>query len=55
MTENLESAKRKKTEQFIDIIYSEFDSVPDSDEDPEWLPPDSDSSSDSDSESQKFK
>ena len=27
----------KKT-KYIDIIYSEFDSDPDSDEDPEWLP-----------------
>ena len=27
----------KKT-KFIDIIYSEFDSDPDSEEDPEWLP-----------------
>ena len=39
-------AKRKMTEinfnpkktKFIDIIYSEFDSDPDSEEDPEWLP-----------------
>ena len=27
----------KKT-KYIDIIYSEFDSDPDSEEDPEWLP-----------------
>ena len=27
----------KKT-KFIDIIYSEFDSDPDSEDDPEWLP-----------------
>ena len=24
--------------KFIDILYSEFDSDPDSEEDPEWLP-----------------
>ena len=38
--------KRKLTEinfnpkkrKFIDIIYSEFDSDPDSEDDPEWLP-----------------
>ena len=31
---NLNPKKRK----FIDIIYSEFDSDPDSEDDPEWLP-----------------
>ena len=30
--------KKKKTEKFIDIRYSEFDSDPDSEDDPEWLP-----------------
>ena len=33
-TDNFNPKKRK----FIDIIYSEFDSDPDSEEDPEWLP-----------------
>ena len=51
--------KRKLTEinfnpkkrKFIDIIYSEFDSDPDSEDDPEWLPDSDDSfSSDSDSD-----
>ena len=32
--DNFNPKKRK----FIDIIYSEFDSDPDSEEDPEWLP-----------------
>ena len=36
----------KKT-KYIDIIYSEFDSDPDSDEDPEWLPDSSSESSES--------
>ena len=36
----------KKT-KYIDIIYSQFDS--DSDDGPEWLPPESDSDSQSDS------
>ena len=34
----------KKT-KYIDIIYSEFHSDVDSDDDPEWLPPESDSES----------
>ena len=32
--DNFNPKKRK----FIDIIYSEFESDPDSEEDPEWLP-----------------
>ena len=42
----------KKT-KYIDIIYSEFDSDVDSDDDPEWLPPESgaDSSTGTDSDS----
>ena len=39
----------KKT-KYIDIIYSEFDSDVDSDDDPEWFPPDSESEIDSSSE-----
>ena len=35
--------------QYIDIIYSEFDSDPDSEDDPEWLP-DSEELDSSDSE-----
>ena len=41
----------KKT-KYIDIIYSEFDSDADSDDDPKWLPPESDSSSGTDSPSE---
>ena len=29
--------------KYIDIIYSEFDSDPDSEDDPEWLPDSEDS------------
>ena len=47
--EDTKSIKRR----YIDIIYSEFDSDENSDEDPEWLPPDSSSESDSETESQK--
>ena len=45
----------KKT-KYIDIIYSEFDSHPDSDEDPEWFPEDlteTDSETDSETESEE--
>ena len=45
----LETKFNPKKTKYIDIIYSEFDSDPESDEDPEWLPPDSDFSSDSSS------
>ena len=50
--------KKKKTENFIDIRYSEFDSDPDSEDDPEWLPENhnlkSDSESSESSESEDF-
>ena len=36
-----------KKKKFIDILYSEFDSDPDSEEDPEWLPENYDLISDS--------
>ena len=56
--------KRKLTEinfnpkkrKFIDIIYSEFDSDPDSEDDPEWLPENQDlisASEESSSESEE--
>ena len=39
----------RNEKQFIDIIYSELDSFPDSEDDPEWLP-DSEELDSSDSE-----
>ena len=45
--DNFNPKKRK----FIDIIYSEFDSDPDSEEDPEWLPKNKDLISESEESS----